>query len=95
MTGVAKIRSHGQNTAVSAVNKGTLSARNANIAQLVTTQNSLPACSRLKQTSKATPVYAAAAAKAAAAAMPILNPHDSAHHPIQHAQHDPHDPHDQ
>ncbi len=94
MTGVAKIRAHGQNTAVSAVNKGTVSASNANIAQLLTTQNSLPACSSLQQQSKTPPAaaaeatYGAAAAGAAeAAAMPTLNQPDAAHHPIQHAPH--------
>ena len=90
MTGVAKIRAHGQNTAVSAVNKGTVSASNANIAQLLTTQNSLPACSSLQQQSKTPPAAAAeatAAAAGAAAAMPTLNQPDAAHHPIQHAPH--------
>ena len=83
MTGVAKIRAHGQNTAVSAVNKGTVSASNANIAQLLTTQNSL-----LQQQSKTPPAAAAEAAGAAEApTMPTLNPPDAAHHPIQHAPH--------
>ena len=88
MTGGAKIRAHGQNTAVSAVNKGTVSASNANIAQLLTTQNSLPACSSLQQQSKTPPAAAAEAAGAAEApTMPTLNPPDAAHHPIQHAPH--------
>ena len=88
MTGVAKIRAHGQNTAVSEVNKGTVSASNANIAQLLTTQNSLPACSSLQQQSKTPPAAAAEATAAAeAAAMPTLNQPDAAHHPIQHAPH--------